>query len=106
MDMEDVQLKLNKEGQGAFYIMNGEEQIAEMVIQIRGKVLTVYHTEVLPKEEGKGYSKKLLNEMVDYVRKNGLKVVPLCPFVHLQFRRHPDQYEDIWLKGASDANSR
>jgi uncharacterized protein len=38
----------------------------------------------------------LLKGLVEYVRKNGLKVIPLCPFVHAQFKRHPDEYADVW----------
>ncbi|HEU4902844.1 MAG TPA: N-acetyltransferase [Flavisolibacter sp.] len=34
--------------------------------------------------------------MVDYARKNGLKVIPLCPYVHAQFKRHPADYADVW----------
>lgn len=96
--MEEIQLKLNEKNHGGFYIMEGEEQLGEMEISISDGKLTVYHTEVSPKLEGKGFSKKLLAAMVDYARKNDLKVVPLCPFVHLQFRRHPDEYADIWSK--------
>ena len=96
--MEEIQLKLDEKNHGGFYIMNGEEQLGEMEISIRDGKLTVYHTEVSPKLEGKGFAKKLLATMVDYARKNKLKVVPLCPFVHAQFRRHPDEYADIWTK--------
>ena len=96
--MEEIQLKLDEKNHGGFYIMNGEEQLGEMEISIRDGKLTVYHTEVSPKLEGKGFAKKLLATMVDYARKNKLKVVPLCPFVHAQFRRHPDEYADIWSK--------
>ena len=96
--MEEIQLKLDEKNHGGFYIMNGEEQLGEMEISIRDGKLTVYHTEVSPKLEGKGFAKKLLATMVDYARKNKLKVVPLCPFVHAQFRRHPYEYADIWSK--------
>jgi len=96
--MEDVKLFLDEEGNGRFYIMDGEEQMGEMQINISGKELTVYHTEVLPKAEGKGLAKELLNTMVDYARKNGLHVIALCPYVHLQFRRHAESYADIWEK--------
>jgi hypothetical protein len=34
--------------------------------------------------------------MVDYARKNKLKVIPLCPYVHAQFKRHPKEYADVW----------
>jgi predicted GNAT family acetyltransferase len=96
--MTPVELKLDKKNNGGFYIMDGEEQIAEMAISISGKNLTVYHTEVLEKAEGKGLGKKLLSAMVDHARKNGLKVIALCPFVHAQFKRYPEEYADIWNK--------
>jgi predicted GNAT family acetyltransferase len=98
MMMEEVQLKLDDEGSGAFYILENGEQIGEMVITVKQKFLTVYHTEVAEKAEGKGLAKKLLSEMVSYARENKLKVIALCPFVHLQFRRHPEEYDDIWLR--------
>jgi len=96
--MEEVKLNLDDKGHGAFYIMDGEEQIGEMEIQISGQDLTVYHTEVAEKAEGKGYAKKLLNAMVGHARTNHLKVTPLCPYVHAQFGRHPQEYADVWNK--------
>lgn len=96
--MEDVKLELDQKGHGHFYILDGEEQVAEMVISISNGLLTVYHTEVLPKAEGKGLAKQLLAAMVEHARKNGLKVIPLCPYVHAQFKRHPDDYADVWHK--------
>ena len=96
--MEDVKLQLDEKGHGHFYISDGEEQVAEMVVSISHGLLTVYHTEVLPKAEGKGLAKQLLAAMVDHARKNGLKVIPLCPYVHAQFKRRPDEYADVWHK--------
>ena len=96
--MATIKLELNDNGRGNFLLMEGAEQLGEMEISIKGDNLTVYHTEVLPKAEGKGYAKMLLDTMVDYVRKNGLKVIPLCPYVHAQFKRHPEEYADIWNK--------
>lgn len=97
--MEDVKLKLNEKGHGHFLIMDGEEQIAEMEVSISENNLTVYHTEVVPEAEGKGLAKQLLTSMVDYTRKHGLKVIPLCPYVHAQFKRHPEEYADVWSIG-------
>jgi predicted GNAT family acetyltransferase len=94
--MDEVKLNINAIGHGAFYIMDGAEQIGEMVVLISGNKLTVYHTEVSTKAEGKGVAKKLLDAMVEHARNNGLKVIPLCPYVHAQFKRHPEQYTDIW----------
>ena len=97
--MDDIKLKLDEKDNGHFYILDGEEQVAEMEISISGNDLTVYHTEVLPKAEGKGLAKKLLATMVDYARQHALKVIPLCPYVHAQFKRHPEEYADVWNKG-------
>ncbi|MGN6292333.1 MAG: GNAT family N-acetyltransferase [Chitinophagaceae bacterium] len=98
--MEDVQLILNSKGHGAFLVKEGDERIAEMVIAVDGKNLTVYHTEVSPKAEGKGLAKKLLETMVAYAREKKLMVIALCPFVHAQFKRHPELYSDVWNKEA------
>lgn len=94
--MNNVQFNINEKGHGHFLIPEGEEQIAEMEIRISENNLTVHHTSVLPKAEGKGYAKKLLSAMVDHARKHHLKVTPLCPFVHAQFKRHPGEFADIW----------
>ncbi|MBC7948678.1 MAG: N-acetyltransferase [Chitinophagaceae bacterium] len=94
--MSDIKLNLDEKGFGHFYALDGEEQLGEMEISISGNNLTVYHTEVSPKAEGKGLAKKLLAAMVDHARKNALKVIPLCPYVHAQFKRHKGEYVDVW----------
>ena len=94
----DVQLYLDEKKHGRFYIDDGSEEIGEMEVSVSPRSLTVYHTEVAAKAEGKGFAKKMLNTMVDYARKNNLKVVPLCPYVHAQFKRHPEEFEDVWEK--------
>ena len=104
--MGEVKLNLNDKGHGAFYIMDGAEQLGEMVVSITGSNLTMYHTEISTKAEGKGYAKKLLNEMVDYARKNSLKVIPLCPYIHAQFKRHPQEYADVWNKEQENEGSK
>lgn len=92
----EVKLELNEKGQGGFYISENGEQLGEMAVSITVSSLIVYHTEVSPKAEGKGLGKILLAAMTDHARKNGLKVTPLCPYVHAQFKRHPEEYADIW----------
>ena len=94
--MNDIQLKLNETGKGAFVIEENGDQLAEMAVSVANGILIAYHTEVSDKLAGQGVGKKLLNEMVDYSRANNLKVVPLCPFVKAQFERSPEKFEDIW----------
>lgn len=49
---------MNEKGRGAFYIMNGEERIGELLLSVSGKEMAVYHTEVAPEAEGKRLAKK------------------------------------------------
>jgi len=52
------------------------------------------HTIVEPEFEGRGIGSKLVREELDDVRKRGLKVTPLCPFVRAYIRRH-QEYQDL-----------
>lgn len=96
--MNAIELKLDAHQRGAFVIQNGEERMAEMAVAIEPPNLIVYHTEVSQALQGQGIAAKLLEEMIAYAREHKLQVVPLCPYVHAQFKRHPDQYADLWNK--------
>jgi predicted GNAT family acetyltransferase len=96
--MNEIKLKLNDKGQGAFVIEEGGEVVAEMQIVINKSDLVARHTEVSERLKGQGVGAKLLDTMVQYARDHQFKVVPLCPFVNLQFRRHPEKYDDVWNK--------
>jgi len=94
--MHDIQLKLNENGRGSFFIEEDGERLAEMEIAIANDNLTVFHTEVNDKLRGQGIASQLLSVMVNYARDNKKKVIPLCPYVSAQFQRHPEQYSGIW----------
>lgn len=94
--MNDIELKVDKQGRGAFEIMDGSERVAEMNVGINEDNLTVFHTEVSPKLQGKGVAGQLLDEMVRYAREHNKKVIPLCAYVRAQFTRHKEKYADIW----------
>jgi len=94
--MNEVQLKLNNQGRGAFVLEEDSAQIAEMKVAIESGNLIVYHTEVELSHRGKGVSEKLLSFMVDYARQHALKVIALCPYVLARFKKDPERYADIW----------
>ena len=94
--MTQVAFKLDDDNRGVFYIGGEKENLAEMEVSVSGNSLTVYHTEVSPEAEGKGLAKMLLSAMVDHARENHLKVKPLCSYVQVQFRRHAEEYADVW----------
>jgi uncharacterized protein len=94
--MTAIELKLEANGKGAFVIEDENERVAEMAIGIAGENMTVFHTEVSEKLKGQGVAANLLSTMVAYAREHKLKVIALCPYVAAQFKRHPEQYADIW----------
>lgn len=96
--MSEIQLKLDSRGRGAFYIQENDVKVGEMVVGISGTALTVYHTEVNPEMEGNGLAKQMLDKMVTYAREKKLQVIPLCEYVSAQFKRHPDDFADVWKK--------
>ncbi|HEY0297827.1 MAG TPA: GNAT family N-acetyltransferase [Arachidicoccus sp.] len=96
--MAEIKLELDELNNGAFNLYEDGHKLGEMVLSISKGQLTVYHNEVAPEAEGKGFAKQLLGTMVTYAREHQLKVVPLCPYVHAQFKRHPELYEDVWQK--------
>lgn len=93
--MNDIQL-IDKDDRKAFVIEADGEIVAEMEVTTASSTMTVHHTNVDDKLKGQGVAQKLLAGMVSYARENGMKVIPLCRYVHAQFKRHPDQYADIW----------
>lgn len=94
--MAYVQFTIDNKNKGSFFILEDGEKLGEMEVSLTPAAITVYHTEVLPKAEGKGLAKKLLETMVDYAKKNALQVIPLCPYVFVQFKRHPEEYAEVW----------
>lgn len=94
--MEDIKLAWKEDDHGEFYIDEHGERMAEMSFSLKDKTLTVYHTEVQPAHEGKGIATLLLDHMTAFIRKNNYKVVPLCRFVHVQFKKNSEKYKDIW----------
>lgn len=94
--MAEIKFKLDNRRRGAFYVEEGGKQVGEMVIGLSETTLTVYHTEVDPEMEGRGLARKMLDAMVAYAREQGLQVMPLCEYVHGQFRRHPEEFSDVW----------
>lgn len=94
--MPGIQLDLNESGRGSFFMEDDGKRVAEMVISVANNNLTVFHTEVSEELKGQGVSTQLLDTMVAYARANNLRVIPLCAFVSVQFRRHPEKFKDIW----------
>lgn len=52
--------------------------------------MVIDHTFVPPRFEGRGIALKLVKAAVADARAEGIRISPVCPYVAVQFRRHPD----------------
>ncbi|SIN69603.1 GNAT family N-acetyltransferase [Algoriphagus halophilus] len=76
---------------GSFFVEEGVRRFAEMVYVMAGpKKMIIEHTEVDETLKGQGIGEKLLEALVEYVRKEGIKVLPLCPFAKATFKKRED----------------
>ena len=56
------------------------------------------HTEVPQALEGKGIGSALVLKVLEDIEEKGLTLVPLCPFVALYLKRHPE-WKRLVMKG-------
>ena len=59
-----------------------------------GNALTLLHTEVPAALNGRGIGSALVRGILDRARAQGLKVVPICPFVKGYLAKH-GEYADL-----------
>ena len=74
--------------------LNADGHVAFSRYRREGGTLTIMHTEVPKELNGKGIGSALVRGLLDIARAQGLKVVPLCPFVAGYIDKHPE-YADL-----------
>ncbi|MCE2897006.1 MAG: GNAT family N-acetyltransferase [Betaproteobacteria bacterium] len=70
------------------------ELIGHAAYALSAGVLTIGHTEVDRRYEGRGAGAALIKAALEDVRARGLQVLPLCSFAAAYVRRHRD-YADL-----------
>jgi thiamine-phosphate pyrophosphorylase len=71
---------------------------AELDLKFSGEgQYSATHTGVPREMEGKGVGSRLFIAMVEDARANGYKVIPVCPFIVVKYKRKPDT-QDTMLK--------
>ncbi|MCD7060567.1 GNAT family N-acetyltransferase [Pelagibacterium xiamenense] len=89
-----IQHESNGSG-GRYFAGLGDGFEAEMTYRIRADGARVIdHTGVPRPFEGKGYALQLVKRAIADARRDDFKIVPLCPYVEAQFRRH-SEWEDL-----------
>jgi predicted GNAT family acetyltransferase len=65
-------------------------RLAELPYRRNGKRLVLIHTEVPEELEGLGLGSALVAAAVDRAAREGMTVVPLCPFARGWLQHHPE----------------
>lgn len=64
--------------------------VAELLYRRHGERMVLLHTGVPGALEGQGVGGQLVRAAVGYAAREGLTVVPACPFARAWLDRHPD----------------
>jgi uncharacterized protein len=71
--------------------------IAVLVYHRNGKRLALIHTDVPAELEGHGIGGHLVAAAIDRAARDGLTIVPLCPFARSWLERHADQAAKVTI---------
>ena len=91
--MADVRVTRSEDGLKYLLLVDGVE--AGLIASgLKEGTIVLYHTEVDSAFEGRGLGSVLVAGALDDIRRRGLEVEPLCPFVAAYIARHPE-YADL-----------
>lgn len=87
--MADIRKEIS--GSKGRYVLEQDGEEAEMTFSIASPTLVIVdHTGVPDALRGTGAGRRLAQHIVSEARKDGFKIVPLCPFLNAERRKHPD----------------
>lgn len=71
--------------------IDGIDGEAEITFTVRGPALiSADHTGAPDSMRGTGAAMKLVEHMIADARANNFKIVPICPYVRAQYKKHPE----------------
>jgi len=84
-------IELQDFGTKGRYVLSRDGDEAELTyVKVGDHEIVVDHTFVPPAWRGQGVAEKLVRHVVDDARARGFKIRPVCPYVVVAFRRHPE----------------
>ena len=69
-------------------IVDGHRCVADY--RLSGGIMRMTHTFVHPSLEGRGIAAQLVQAALQWAREQGCKVDPVCSYVRIYMRRHPE----------------
>ncbi|MFI1931503.1 GNAT family N-acetyltransferase [Streptomyces sp. NPDC020330] len=96
-DKAAVEIRDDRENGSLVAYRDGEAAgtIAYFAMDPAPGALVAVHTVVRPEHEGKGIAGALVREFFAMAAREGVPVVPLCPYAAQWARRHPDEAPDV-----------
>ena len=89
--MTDSAVTRELDGSKGRFVLRTEDGEAELTFSVASPTLVIAdHTGVPKALEGRGLGLRLVEALVADARANGYRIMPLCPFVNAQRKRHPD----------------
>jgi predicted GNAT family acetyltransferase len=77
--------------------LDTDGHVAELVYRRNGKRLVLIHTDVPAELEGRGIGGRLVAAAIGRAAREGLTVVPLCPFARSWLERHADESAKVTI---------
>ncbi|MGJ8584097.1 MAG: GNAT family N-acetyltransferase [Marinosulfonomonas sp.] len=85
-----IELEKN-DTKGRYFTQHSSGAVAELTFSIvNPHMIIADHTEVPQELAGQGVGQALFFRMVEDARRDGVKIVPLCPFVKSRFAKFPE----------------
>lgn len=88
-------MEFEKSNNRIFKEENGHILAEITYVEAEDNKVIANHTYVDPSLRGQGVAEELVDALVEDMKKEGKKIVPLCSFVVALFERKKEKYKDI-----------
>ena len=79
------------------FVLVEDGHTAELIYHVHGQRFTLIHTEVPDELEGRGIGGRLVRAALERARREGLTIVPKCPFARSWLERHRDELDGVTI---------
>lgn len=92
---EEFDIRREDGPSGGRYVVSVDSHEAEMTFSRAGTTtIIIDHTGVPKALSGRGVGQALVKRGVEDARRDGVRIVPLCPFAKAQIEKHKD-WQDV-----------
>lgn len=88
MNYDDIALVNNEAIHNFELVVEGQRAFIDY--KLKGDKIYLIHTEVPTELKGKGVAEAIVHKALVYIEENHLKIVPLCVYVGMYLKRHPE----------------